>query len=195
MICPIFDDKTDKRKAPNEIGTAVGKFLLTGNHPSAILISYSATPRLREAPRKPQNQISFWKLPCPPITPRTVPRCVLFTFVNGHRGACHTHRPLKPSQKPPPLSAPLTTFRMNTCKSVSKQRTLSPFRMNTYAKTGEGGPHKLIELTRSAAPSLGPPGWRATPGCTPPRKPPRPTIPSPTPTSTDHAPPVHKAGS
>ena len=30
---------------------------------------------------------------------------------------------------------PLSTFRMNTCKSVSKQRTLSPFRMNTYAKT------------------------------------------------------------
>src|SRR5260221_6174534 len=35
---------------------------------------------------------------------------------------------------------PLSTFRMNTCKSVSKQRTLSPFRMNTYAKTGGGGP-------------------------------------------------------
>jgi len=34
----------------------------------------------------------------------------------------------------------ITTFRMNTCKSVSKQRTLTPFRMNTYAKTGgEGG--------------------------------------------------------
>jgi len=32
-------------------------------------------------------------------------------------------------------------FRMNTCKSVSKQTTLTPFRMNTYAKPGgEGGP-------------------------------------------------------
>jgi hypothetical protein len=31
-------------------------------------------------------------------------------------------------------------FRMNTCKSVSKQRTLSPFGMNTYEKSrGEGG--------------------------------------------------------
>ncbi len=42
---------------------------------------------------------------------------------------------------------PLSTFRMNTCKSVSKQRTLSPFRMNTYAKTGgrgaPGGPPTL----------------------------------------------------
>src|ERR1700730_6294582 len=33
----------------------------------------------------------------------------------------------------------VTTFRMNTCKSVSKQRTLSPSRMNTYVKTGGGG--------------------------------------------------------
>src|SRR5882762_5332819 len=33
----------------------------------------------------------------------------------------------------------LTTFKMNTCKSVSKQRTLSTCRMNTYAKTGGGG--------------------------------------------------------
>jgi hypothetical protein len=33
----------------------------------------------------------------------------------------------------------VTTFRINTCKSVSKQRTLTTFRMNTYEKTGEGG--------------------------------------------------------
>src|ERR1700730_1397505 len=33
----------------------------------------------------------------------------------------------------------LSTFRMNTCKSVSKQRTLTLFRMNTYAKTGGRG--------------------------------------------------------
>jgi hypothetical protein len=33
----------------------------------------------------------------------------------------------------------LTTFRMNTCKSVSKQSTLTTFRMNTYEKRGEGG--------------------------------------------------------
>jgi hypothetical protein len=32
-----------------------------------------------------------------------------------------------------------TAFRMNTCKSVSKQTTLTTFRMNTYAKRGEGG--------------------------------------------------------
>jgi len=39
---------------------------------------------------------------------------------------------------------PLSTFRMNTCKSVSKQRTLSTSRMNTYAKTGGRG---VLSLT------------------------------------------------
>ena len=35
----------------------------------------------------------------------------------------------------------VTTFSMNTCKSVSKQRTLSTSRMNTYEKPGgRGGP-------------------------------------------------------
>ena len=33
----------------------------------------------------------------------------------------------------------LTIFRMNTCKSVSKQTTLTTFRMNTYAKAGGRG--------------------------------------------------------
>src|SRR5229473_6174232 len=33
----------------------------------------------------------------------------------------------------------VSPFRMNTSKSVSKQRTLTTFRMNTYEKQGEGG--------------------------------------------------------
>jgi len=33
----------------------------------------------------------------------------------------------------------LTPFRINTCKSVSKQRTLTSFRINTYEKQGGGG--------------------------------------------------------
>ena len=32
-----------------------------------------------------------------------------------------------------------TTFRINTCKSVSKQTTLTSFRINTYEKKGGGG--------------------------------------------------------
>src|SRR5260370_25756992 len=39
-----------------------------------------------------------------------------------------------------PHKTGLTTFRINTCKSVSKQRTLTSFRINTYEKRGEGGP-------------------------------------------------------
>jgi hypothetical protein len=42
------------------------------------------------------------------------------------------------SEKPPCKS-----FRMRTCKSVSKQRTSSPFRMNTYKKTGGRGVLRL----------------------------------------------------
>jgi hypothetical protein len=36
-------------------------------------------------------------------------------------------------------SASLSTFRINTSKSVSKQMTLSPFRINTCEKAGGGG--------------------------------------------------------
>src|ERR1700731_5495880 len=50
-----------------------------------------------------------------------------------------------------PCDAPLTTFRINTCKSVSKQTTLTPFRMNTYAKPGGGGPHHFRALHHARA--------------------------------------------
>jgi len=36
------------------------------------------------------------------------------------------------------LAATVTAFRINTSKSVSKQTTLTSFRMNTYEKTGRG---------------------------------------------------------
>src|SRR5258706_4689590 len=41
----------------------------------------------------------------------------------------------------------ITTFRMNTCKSVSKQRTLTIFRMNTCEKTGGGVTWSAVLLT------------------------------------------------
>ena len=50
------------------------------------------------------------------------------------------------------LCPPLSTFRMNTCKSVSKQSTLTTFRMNTYAKQGEGG--GVVDLVFSTLRSL-----------------------------------------
>src|SRR5260370_8410773 len=53
--------------------------------------------------------------------------------------------PRGPSRRPP-LRATYS-FRINTCKSVSKQMTLTSFRMNTYEKQGEGG--VSISLTPS----------------------------------------------
>jgi hypothetical protein len=49
----------------------------------------------------------------------------------------------------------LTTFRINTCKSVSKRRTLTTFRINTYKKPRGGGPqHVRLSSFRPPAPSL-----------------------------------------
>ena len=45
------------------------------------------------------------------------------------------------SYPPNPLPCPPKLFRINTCKSVSKQTALTHFRMNTYEKQrGEGAP-------------------------------------------------------
>jgi len=57
-----------------------------------------------------------------------------------------THYPLT-------THSPLTTFRINTCKSVSKQRTLTTFRMNTYEKPGEGGPSRALPTTHRPLPT------------------------------------------
>jgi hypothetical protein len=42
----------------------------------------------------------------------------------------------EPAPNLPCFSAPLITFRMNTSKTVTKQRILSVFRINVYAKPG-----------------------------------------------------------
>ena len=54
-------------------------------------------------------------------------------------------------------SAPANSFRIRTCKSVSKQRTSTPFRMNTYKKPGGRGvllltkyPTRIFVLRSSA---------------------------------------------
>src|SRR5260370_4328645 len=48
----------------------------------------------------------------------------------------------------------VSTFRMNICKSVSKQRTLTAFRMNTYEKRGEGGRFPTRNLRRVSRPTF-----------------------------------------
>ena len=66
---------------------------------------------------------------------------------------CHSYANTRDrSVTPPRFFSPLATrhwprhsdrssiyFRSNTCKSVSKQRALTPFRINTYEKHREGG--------------------------------------------------------
>ena len=59
--------------------------------------------------------------PCPPVYPEL--RWAART------SNCPTIRPSPPSHN---------SFRINTCKSESKQKTLTLFRMNTYEKQGEG---------------------------------------------------------
>src|SRR5258708_17371549 len=48
-------------------------------------------------------------------------------------------------------TATLTTFRINTCKSVSKQRTLTPLSINTYKKPREGRCLSFPRLQRPAS--------------------------------------------
>src|SRR5260370_2267657 len=51
-----------------------------------------------------------------------------------------THHPLLTTP------SPLTTFRINTCNSVSKQRTLTPSIITTYTNTGAGAPLQTAPL-------------------------------------------------
>src|SRR5713101_5387963 len=44
------------------------------------------------------------------------------------------------------LKSPCKSFRMRTYKSVSKQRTSTPFRINTYKKQGGGGVSLLLTV-------------------------------------------------
>ena len=67
--------------------------------------------------------------------------------------APHLHRilpRLKPPQSESFLCAPVTTFRMNSCRKVSNRTTLSPFKMNSYVKP-RGGWVGLLRLLHVAA--------------------------------------------
>ncbi len=60
---------------------------------------------------------------------------------SGLRVRCPSSPPphLRPLLRLRPLC--VSTFRINTCKSVTKQTILTIFRINTYAKTRGGPPH------------------------------------------------------
>ena len=68
-------------------------------------------------------------------------RCLLVFFDSGYRFSRDTDsRATNHGFRVHVLSS-VSPFRMNTCKSVSKQRTLTKCRMNTYAKPRGGVPH------------------------------------------------------
>jgi hypothetical protein len=73
--------------------------------------AFTGPPNFRKSPDRPLSAASVSPVECLPAT----------------------HYPLLTTH------SPLTTFRINTCKSVSKQTTLTTFRINTYKKQGEGG--------------------------------------------------------
>ena len=84
---------------------------------------------------------------CPSVSPFLA---TLTHSVSRKSFPCHSYANTRDrGVTPPPKSfSPLATrhspldltpFRINTCKSVSKQTTLTIFRMNTYKKQGEGG--------------------------------------------------------
>src|SRR5258707_746841 len=61
--------------------------------------------------------------------------CSLFS--ENTRGGGTSSRSIVPRN--PRFMTASISLRINTCKSVSKQTTLTPFRMNTCEKRGEGG--------------------------------------------------------
>ncbi len=85
---------------------------------------------------------------CPSVSPLPA---TLTHSVSRKSFPCHSYENTRDrgATPPPKFFSPLATrhsplaltpFRINTCKSVSKQRTLTRFRINTYEKRGEGGP-------------------------------------------------------
>jgi len=71
-----------------------------------------------------------------PTPSSSLPQRSRVTLLSRRSSSPNRRSPLHIRHSPQYLLSP---FRMNTCKSVSKQRTLTIFRMNTYAKTGGGG--------------------------------------------------------
>ena len=84
--------------------------------------AFTGPPNFRKSPDRPLSVASVSPVECLPAT----------------------HYPLLTTH------SPLTTFRINTCKSVSKQTTLTTFKINTYKKQGEGVPLHLQLRQRSS---------------------------------------------
>src|SRR5713226_7610869 len=93
----------------------------------------------------------------PPALPHPVPMPG-FSFPQPYPPWRHTYVPRAHFAKgcKNTETATLTTFRINTCKSVSKQRTLTSLRINTYEKHRGGVPQHFHDPgNANSAPSRG----------------------------------------
>jgi hypothetical protein len=97
---------------------------------------------------------------CPSVSPLPA---TLTHSVSRKSFPCHSYANTRDrgATPPPKFFSPLATrhsplaltpFRINTCKSVSKQTTLTSFRINTYEKHRGGGP--LSPTTHRPLPTL-----------------------------------------
>ncbi len=137
MVAPLFAQTSNS----NASGNLQTKVLLTV---SPFRSSFLQPPALRPAnhrfftPLFSTSSVSlFSQLLCFHI----YLRCLLVFFDSGYRFSRDTDsRATNHGFRVHVLSS-VSPFRMNTCKSVSKQRTLTKCRMNTYAKPRGGVPH------------------------------------------------------
>src|SRR5260370_4333161 len=81
-----------------------------------------------------------------------LPLCSSSKTPNISPPQCFTSAPASPVVSRDLATVRRNPFRMTTCKSVTKQITITPFRINTYTKTGGRGVI-LLTNTRSLAPS------------------------------------------
>jgi hypothetical protein len=130
-------------------------------------------------PKTPGVEVSLRELApcteaqkCPPVSPLPA---TLTHSLSRKSFPCHSYANTRDrgATPPPKFFSPLATrhsplaltpFRINTCKSVSKQTTLSSFRINTYEKhRGGGGPSPPRPLLTAHCPLSQPCGrcvWR-----------------------------------
>src|SRR5882762_8166518 len=127
---------------------------LLHNHPPNQIRSPLRNPRLNQ--RHLRSPITVTRTSLRPCGPNFSPahQNAVSVSSGGSSDPCSfpktlpslTHLESTPAKYP--IGATLTAFRINTSKSVSKQRTLTTFAMNTYEKEGGGGPVIVNQLIR-----------------------------------------------
>jgi hypothetical protein len=118
----------------------------------ALRLTSSPTSRRPDAKRERVSGRPQTQRLTPMPTPSSLPQRSRIALLSRRSSSPNRRSRLHIGHSPPPL---VTPFRINTCKSVTKQTTLTPFRINTYAKPGEGGPHPVCSVLPRQGPSFG----------------------------------------